>query len=129
MSSSRSSPRSIALRLVVLFTLASTLLLCCGFAVLYSIVLRHAFEEDNDVLGDKIAAVRADLENAGGPSILEKELKIAHAGERTAYWIRVLDPAGRTAAETPGMNDILPPHLFPSANAKNVGAKNLRTQG
>ncbi len=48
--------RSIAAQLVLLFTLAATLLLCSGLGVLYWIVVRHAFEEDNEVLADKVFA-------------------------------------------------------------------------
>ena len=65
MSSKPAEPRSIASQLVLLFTLAAAFLLSCGLGALYWIVVRHAFEEDNEVLADKVAAVRADLSAAG----------------------------------------------------------------
>ncbi len=112
MSSSRTEPRSIASQLVLLFTPASALLLCCGIGVLYWIVVRHAFAEDRAVLNDKVFAVRADLKAAGGPAMLDAKIKALHNGERTTYWVRVLDAAGHAVAETPGMAELLPARLF-----------------
>lgn len=115
MSSKPAEPRSITSQLVLLFTLAAVLLLCCGLGVLYWIVVRHAFAEDNVVLADKILAMRADLNATGGARILHEELKSLQAGERAAYWVRVIDSAHRTVAETPGMHGLLPPDSFPKA--------------
>src|SRR5436189_213947 len=104
--------RSIAWQLILLFTVATSLLLACGLGLFYAIVVRHAFAEDNAVLADKIAALRTDLYESG-PNVFAKELKGRHAGEHTAYWIRMLDSQGRTYAETPGMDRSLPPEIFP----------------
>ncbi len=112
MSSRRTEPRSIASQLVLLFTPASALLLCCGIGVLYWIVVRHAFAEDRAVLNDKVFAVRADLKAAGGPAVLDAQIKALHNGERATYWVRVLDAAGHAVAETPGMAELLPARLF-----------------
>lgn len=128
----RSRSSSIASQLVFLFTLAAAFLLCCGLVILYIIVVRHAFEEDNEVLADKIFALRADLESSGGPAILLEELKIRRKGERIAYWVRALDSDGRTVAEKPGMKEILPPNIFPPAQdfgASIPAPKDFRTQG
>jgi two-component system, OmpR family, heavy metal sensor histidine kinase CusS len=114
MSSKPAEPRSIASQLVVRFTLAAAFLLCCGLGALYWIVVRHAFEEDNEVLADKMAAVRADLSTAGGVNVVTEELKNVRAGERAAYWVRVIDSTGRTVAETPGMEMLLPATIFPA---------------
>src|SRR4051812_20582202 len=115
MSSKPAEPRSIASQLVLLFTLAAAFLLSCGLGALYWIVVRHAFEEDNEVLADKVAAVRADLSTAGGIQLVTEELKNIRGGERAAYWVRVLDSPNGTVAETPGMTAILPAAVFPSA--------------
>ena len=61
MSSRRTEPRSIASQLVLRFTIAAALLLFCGLGVLYLIVVRHAFEEDNAFFADRLSAFRADL--------------------------------------------------------------------
>jgi two-component system, OmpR family, heavy metal sensor histidine kinase CusS len=105
-------PRSIAFQLILLFTLAAALLLACGLGVFYSIVVRHAFAEDDAVLADKVSAVSAALRE-NGPSALAAELTARHAGEHTAYWIRLLDSQGRTYAQTPEMDRLLPPEIFP----------------
>src|SRR5437899_5150343 len=114
MSSKRTEPRSISSQLVLLFTLAATLLLSCGLGVFYWIMVRHAFAEDNAVLTDKISGLRADFKE-GGPRILGEELKARRTGEHAPYWIRVLDSEGRTVIETPGMDRLIPPYVFPPA--------------
>jgi two-component system heavy metal sensor histidine kinase CusS len=117
MFSKPSEPRSIASQLVFGFTLAAAFSLCCGLVVLYLIVVRHAFEEDNVFLADKIFAVRADLSKAGGPQVLNEELKLLRPDKNVTYWIRVLDSSGRTAAQTPGMDGLLPSSIFPQAQS------------
>src|SRR5437870_12973448 len=90
MFSKRTERPSIASQLILLFTMATALLLACGLRVFYSLVVRHAFAEDNAVLADKISALSADLHESG-PNIFAQELKGRHAGEQAAYWIRLLD--------------------------------------
>ena len=112
MSSRPVEPRAIASQLVLLFTLAAVFLLCCGLGALYWIVVRHAFEEDNEVLADKVAGIRADLDAPGGLQVVTEELKNARANDRASYWVRVLDASARTIAETPGMESLVPPAAF-----------------
>jgi len=109
-----SKPRSIASQLILLFTLSAALLLACGLGAFYWIVIQHAFAEDNAVLADKITALSADF-NGSGPDIFAEELKAGRAGEHAAYWIRLLDSQGRTSAETPEMDRLLPLEIFPVA--------------
>ena len=131
MPSKRTEPRSIASQLVLLFTLAATLLLSCGLSVFYSLVVRNAFAEDNAVLADKMFAVSAALRQ-NGPSALAAELTAPrHAGEHTTYWIRILDPQGRTYAQTSGMDRLLPPEIFspPRKSSATIGGlKDYRTE-
>jgi two-component system heavy metal sensor histidine kinase CusS len=131
MFSKPAKPRSIASQLVFRFTLAAALLLFCGLVVLYLIVVRHAFEEDNIFLADKISALRAELKNIRGPEALQEQLKSPHFGKNVTYWIRALDPAGQVVAETPGMSDILAQTVFPpSRNGATVNVpQNYRAQG
>src|SRR5438128_1579278 len=112
MFSKRTERRSIAWQLILLFTVATSLLLACGLGVFYAIVVRHAFAEDNAVLVDKVADLRADIRESG-PNAFAEELKSRQAGEHTAYWIRMLDSQGRAYAETPGMDRSLPAEIFP----------------
>lgn len=131
MSSKPAEPRSIASQLVVLFTLAAALLLSCGLGVLYWIVIRHAFAEDKEVLADKVAAIQADLSGKRGTQGLREDLKNIRPGERTAYWVRILDAAGNTVAETPGMSVILPSSIFQkeAPSSSRFSPKDSRTPG
>jgi two-component system heavy metal sensor histidine kinase CusS len=132
MSSRPAEPRSIASQLVFLFTPAAAFLLCCGLGVLYWIVIRHALAEDRAVLIDKVLAVRADLRSADGPALINKELKALQGGERTSYWVRLLDLAGQVVAETPGMERLLPVTLFPPGQittSAEMPIKDYQTEG
>lgn len=109
--------QSIASQLVLLFTLAAAVLLCCGLVVFYVLVVRHAFEEDNRYLFDKLVAVRADLTTPDWPAALNAELRAAQ-GRELAYWIRVADGNGRILAESPNMAELLPPRLFQQSDPR-----------
>jgi hypothetical protein len=109
MSSKRTKPRPIASQLVLFFTLAAALLLCCGLGVFYWIVVRHAFAEDNAVLADKVSALRADF-NEGGPKLFAKN----GPPRRRACpldQVRRLEGATR-GRDAPGMNGLLPSAFF-----------------
>src|SRR5438094_3812367 len=97
------TPRSITFQLILLFTLAAALLLASGLGIFYSIVVRHAFAEDNAVLADKMSEVSKDLRE-NGPEVFAEELAGVRAGEHTPYWIRIIDSNSRAIAETPGMD-------------------------
>src|SRR2546427_10655472 len=99
MFSKRTERRSIAWQLILLFTVATALLLACGLGVFYAIVVRHAFAEDNAVLADKVAALRADLHESG-PQVFAEELRGRHTGGSAAYWIRIIYLQRGTATET-----------------------------
>jgi two-component system heavy metal sensor histidine kinase CusS len=122
MFSKPTEPRSIATQLVLLFTICATLLLSCSLGVFYWIVVRHAFEEDNAVLADKVAALRTELRQPDGVNALAQELKSRRTGEVAIYWIRILDPDGNTVTETPGMGRVLPVFIF-SSQTSAAGAQ------
>jgi two-component system heavy metal sensor histidine kinase CusS len=117
------NPRSIAFQLILLFTVAAALLLACGLGVFYSIVVRHAFAEDNAVLADKIFTVSADLRE-NGPEVFAEELRANRAEGHTPYWIRMLDAKGRTVAETSGMDRLIPGQIFPTAREPREALRN-----
>src|SRR5439155_19858023 len=116
-------PRSIAFQLILLFTLAAALLLACGLAIFYSIVVRHALAEDNAVLTDKMVALSTDLRE-NGPEAFARELRVHPAGEHTPYSIRMLDSQGRIVAETPGMDRLIPIQIFPTAREPTAALRN-----
>ncbi|MFN2508258.1 MAG: heavy metal sensor histidine kinase [Chthoniobacterales bacterium] len=115
MSSKPAEPHSIASQLVVLFTVAAALLLCSGVGVLYWIFIQHGFEEDNEVLADRMFALRSDMNRPGGIAAFNQELQRLPSSERESYWVRVIDSAGKTIAETPGMKHLVPAEVFPTA--------------
>lgn len=117
-------PRSIAFQLILLFTLAAALLLAGGLGLFYSIVAHHAFAEDNAVLVDKGFALSADLRE-NGPEAFAEVITAHGAGQHTPYWIRILGSDGRVLAETPEMNRLIPPHIFPAARES---AEAIRTR-
>ena len=117
MSSSQPNVRSIASRLVLLFTLASAVLVACGLGIFYWLVTRHTFEEDNAALADKVAALRQEAKRAGPAQALQPELQSDRAGEHSPYWVRVVDPTGKVLAERTGMTTRLPPDIFPASSA------------
>ena len=123
MSTSSPKPGSIAAKLVLLFTLTATLLLSCGLGVFYWIAVRHAFTEDNAVLAGKISGLSADFRESG-PEIFGEELRTHRAGEHAPYWMRVLDSGGRTVTETPGMDRLIPPDVFPPAQRSTSSIRN-----
>jgi two-component system heavy metal sensor histidine kinase CusS len=118
MLSKGTEPRSIATQLVVLFTVCAALLLSCSLGLFYWIVVRHALEEDNAVLADKIAAIHTGLTQPGGVDELSEELSSPRTGEAAMYWIRLIGPDGKIAAETPGMDRLLAPSVFPSPKSQ-----------
>ncbi|PYL71982.1 MAG: two-component sensor histidine kinase [Verrucomicrobia bacterium] len=119
------NPRSIAFQLILLFTLAAALLLACGLGIFYSIVIRHAFAEDNAVLADKLSAISTDLRE-NGPEVFAEELAAVRAGEHTPYWMRIIDPDGRTVAETLGMDRLIPIQIFPVAREPALALRNRK---
>ncbi len=117
MSFKRSSPRSIATQLVLLFTPAAACLLYLGLTVFYWFVVRHATEEDNNFLADNIQLLQADLAHSSDPASFGRELGIARTGAHSTYLVRVLDRSGAVVTETAGMRELLPVAKFAPANA------------
>ena len=128
MFSKPTEPRSIATQLVRLFTPASVLLLSVGLAVLYFIVVRHAIEEDNAVLADKVAAVRNDLRESSDLSVFSSELRGAHV-RQSPYYLRLLTLDGETIAESSGMGELLPSSAFPTPAAATRHPHTFRAAG
>src|SRR4051794_9252057 len=99
MPSNRAEPRSIATQLVLLFTLAAALLLSCGLGVFYSIVIRHAYTEDNAVLADKVAAIVAEMQRIDSSSALIDQIQTPRKDEPRILYVRIFDRSNRLVAE------------------------------
>lgn len=121
-------PRSIASQLIILFTLAAALLLFCGLGAFYLIVIRHAFEEDNEFLTDRLSALEKELSQNGGLGRLTATLRGTPENAVEAYWVRVINPSGKIIAETPQMSAFLPPSVFsrPTVPPSPFNPKNYR---
>ena len=126
MFSNRTEPRSIASRLVLPFTLAAVLLLSIALGIFYWLVVRHTFAEDNAVLADKLDVLQRDFQERGGVDALAAELSATHGWERAPFLVRVLDPAGKTIGQTPGMEKMLPPNSFPPATSTETPIEQRR---
>ncbi len=126
---SQTRPRSIASQLVLLFTLAAAFLLSCGLGAFYLLVVRHAFEEDNEFLADRLSALRGELSQTGGLGSLTATLRNPRASKVEAYSVRVIDSKGDIVTETPKMSGFLPPAVFPDPQDKNsvYRPRNYRT--
>src|SRR5262245_30273782 len=120
MFSRRPRPRSIATRLILLFTLAAAFLIACGLGVFYWMVVQHAFAEDNALLADKVNALQTSFEQRGGSHTVAAEISATGAGQRAPFLVRVLDSAGTTVGETVGIETLLPANIFPAAAAREI---------
>ena len=104
---------SIALRLVLLFTVGAALLLLMAMAAAYWTVIQHVLHDNDRYITEKLTAIRADIASDADPKSLNRELMIIRAADKT-YAVRVLDSAGHVVAETPRMHETLPIEVFPT---------------
>ncbi|MEP7072184.1 MAG: heavy metal sensor histidine kinase [Verrucomicrobiota bacterium] len=114
MSAARIDRRSIATRLVFLFTLAAALLLSSGLGFFYWLVVRHAYQEDNNVLADKVAGLRSELRRMESDRGIFLQMATLDANNSAPFFVRVLGSAGETRAETSGMSQMLEKTAFPA---------------
>ena len=103
---------SIAIRLVLLFTVAAAVLLVLAMGAAYWTVVQHSVHDNDRYLTEKLAAIRADIAADAGPESLSRELKIIRAADKL-YAVRVMDSAGHIVAESPRMSAMLPVEVFP----------------
>ena len=104
---------SIALRLVLFFTVGAALLLLMAMAAAYWTVIQHVLHDNDRYITEKLTAIRADIASDADPKSLNRELMIIRAADKT-YAVRVLDSAGHVVAETPRMHETLPIEVFPT---------------
>ena len=116
MFSKPAEPRSIATKLVLLFTVCATLLLSCSLGLFYWIVVRHSAQEDAVVFADKVDTLQQDFETRGGPTAPAFEID---ASRGSPFYVRVLNPSAATVRETAGMEN-LPSDIFPPAASREI---------
>ena len=108
---------SITGRLTVLYTASAGGMLILSAVCLYWVLASNLARESQQFLEDKIHVVRSILrDHPYDRDELEDEVQsevVAH--KYTKYYVRVLDAAGVTLLETPGMTDVLPATVFPAS--------------
>lgn len=115
----RLGPRSISIRLTLLFSLTAVVFIAT-FTLLILSKLSSAFGAEHvRFMQDKVAELHTDLADAHGRPrdvIAEVQRETADRAVRR-YQARVLDASGRQLVETPGMQAVLPGRLFPRGDA------------
>ncbi|HZE99910.1 MAG TPA: heavy metal sensor histidine kinase [Planctomycetota bacterium] len=118
MSSTRPAERargSLAGRLTLWYSLFSFLLIlgCCGY--LYWALGRNLEREDDGILQDQIHILQVLLrEHPHASDGIRQEVEVeTGARQHSRIFIRILDEAGQTLAETPGMAEPLPKDAIP----------------
>ncbi len=106
---------SIATRLTVLYTLSAFGILLLAATYLHWSLVTNLHREDGQFLADKVALLRTILQqNPADADSLTEEVEWETAALHFAkYYARVLDGAGHTLIQTPGMDKILPVSTFP----------------
>lgn len=106
---------SITTRLSALYAIVAASILMLAVWVLYLALERNLERAGEQFLGDKVEVLRDILRVPGyEPARLEEEVQLEVAAYQfTQYFARVLTPDGAILIETPGMENALPPSLFP----------------
>ncbi len=112
---------SITLRLTILYSLLTLIVLVSVSGSLYWMLAKNLAREDNQFLVDKIHVLRVVLkERPDDPDALREEVEWEVAARRfEKYYARILDEQGGVLIETPGMEEIVAPAMFPEPMAAN----------
>jgi two-component system heavy metal sensor histidine kinase CusS len=110
---------SLAARLTAWYGLSAFVLLAAATAFLYWTLVSNLDREDDEFLADKIQILQTRLrDQPADQRLIREEVEWEPAARRYAIvYVRLVDEAGRTLLETPGMAEILPPEVFPAARA------------
>lgn len=123
---SRTGTLSLAARLTILSTLATTGVLLFAIAFQFLALVNDLEFEDNDFIIEKIRVIEAILDRyPDDRGHLEQEVHWEGTmREDTRYLVRIADQQGREIMETRGMERIAPSSLFPPP-ARDTGAIGL----
>ncbi len=125
------SPWSLAARLTTWYAGSAFLLLLAATGFLYWALEANLDREDDQFLADKVQVLRVLLRDRPQDTTA---LRYEVQGESSArpsvqIYVRILDPEGRLALETPGMDAELPADVFPEAGTDTThlpGSVDLR---
>jgi len=116
---------SLAARLTVWYSLFSFGLILAATAYLYWALAKNLDREDDGVLQDQIHILQVLLrEHPEASDGIRQEVELeSGARQHSRIYIRILDEAGKTIAETPGMAQKLPRELFPPSSEREAGSQ------
>jgi two-component system heavy metal sensor histidine kinase CusS len=111
---------SLAARLTVWYAGSAFALVLAATGFLYWASVSTLDREDDQLLGDRVRALRTVMRNRpGSTAALRQEVEEEwEAHERTRIHMRVLDEGGQVLVETPGMDGLLPSASFPDWTAE-----------
>ncbi len=110
-------PRSLTVRLTLLYTLTTLVILLFAVSGLYWSLLKSLQRDDNEFLKDKIQVLRQILAApAQNTDALHEEVDWeGGTGKHKHYYVRILEPGGTVFRITPGMTALrVPGRVFPS---------------
>lgn len=107
---------SITMRLTLLYSLATLLLLLAALGYSYWVMVTNFRDASGRMLRDEVQEVRVLLrDHPDEPRAVEAEVVWEDPAEGMyRHYLRVLDASGRTLLETPGMAALAPASIFPS---------------
>ncbi|MFO0809058.1 MAG: heavy metal sensor histidine kinase [Gemmataceae bacterium] len=122
---------SLATRLTAWYAGSSFGLILAATGLLYWALVGNLNREDDQSLGDQVRVLRAALEQTpGDTAAARREVREEWEARRnTRVHARVIDRDGRVFVETPGMDRVLPPSLFPVPTAEPGGGTDVRSDG
>lgn len=107
---------SIAGRLTAWYTLAAFSLVLVATGFLYWALVGNLQEEDQRLLADKVHVLRTLLRERAKSTADLKELEWEWAPRQyEPVYVRILDESEQVLVETPGMDQLLAPNIFPAA--------------
>ncbi|HVR86939.1 MAG TPA: hypothetical protein VMU54_21630, partial [Planctomycetota bacterium] len=115
---------SLAVRLTLWYSVFSLFLILAATGYLYWALSKNLDREDDGVLQDQIHILQLLLrEHPEASAGIRQEVELESGARKHAHiYIRILDEAGQTMAETPGMNRSLPQEVFPPAAEGETGS-------
>ncbi|HEY5893069.1 MAG TPA: heavy metal sensor histidine kinase [Chthoniobacterales bacterium] len=110
----RSGKWSISGRLVLHFTVSTSIIMLLSMGLVYLALVRHSNSQDISYIRDRMRVIRADIgDDFPNAAALQKEVEAFDDGSRPPrHWTRILDDNWNVLAETPGMSKTLPPSIF-----------------
>lgn len=113
---------SLAWRLTALYAGSAFALVMVSTILLHWSLVGSLEQEDDQFLAERAHVLRTLLGDESRKAVeLRWEVESEWQGVSTPQsYVRILDAAGKTVRETPGMNDHLPPGLFPPALVPSV---------